>query len=94
MLKRLFKGLKKTRDNLATGMRRLFGREQLDADTIDEMEELLYTADLGPAASQLTEEVRAANRAPNEDLDARHVEIVVQDHGTGIPAAEPSRKAE
>lgn len=63
MLKRLFKGLKKTRDNLATGMRRLFGREQLDAATIDEMEELLYTADLGPAASQLTEEVRAANRA-------------------------------
>jgi len=62
MLGKLFKSLKKTRANLATGMRKLFGREQIDAATIDEMEELLYTADLGPAASEITEAVRAANR--------------------------------
>ncbi|MFT7465066.1 MAG: fused signal recognition particle receptor [Pseudohongiellaceae bacterium] len=62
MLGKLFKSLKKTRANLATGMRKLFGREQIDANTIDEMEELLYTADLGPAAIELTEAVREANR--------------------------------
>jgi fused signal recognition particle receptor len=62
MLGKLLSSLTKTRANLATGMRRIFGREQIDAATIDEMEELLYTADLGPAASELTEAVRAANR--------------------------------
>jgi fused signal recognition particle receptor len=62
MLGKLLSSLKKTRANLATGMRRLFGREQIDAAAIDEMEELLYTADLGPAAIELTEAVRNANR--------------------------------
>lgn len=62
MLGKLFKSLQRTRSNLATGMRKLFGREQIDAAVIDEMEELLYTADLGPAARELTEAVREANR--------------------------------
>ena len=63
MLKKLFGGLKKTRENLVTGMRRLLGRDKLDAATLDEMEELLYTADLGPAAVEITAALREANRA-------------------------------
>ncbi|MCB9899229.1 MAG: signal recognition particle-docking protein FtsY [Planctomycetes bacterium] len=62
MFKKLFSGLKKTRESLVTGMRRLLGRGLLDADTIDSMEELLYTADLGPAASTLADAVREANK--------------------------------
>jgi len=61
MLGKLFGGLKKTRENLMSGLRKLVGREQIDAHTLDQMEELLYTADLGPAAGQLTARLRAAN---------------------------------
>jgi fused signal recognition particle receptor len=59
---KLFGGLKKTRDSLVSGMRRLVGRDLLDDATIDQMEELLYTSDLGPAAIQLTSAIREANR--------------------------------
>jgi len=59
---KLMRGLKKTRDSLVSGIRKLAGRGLLDAATIDEMEELLYTSDLGPAAAQLTEAIREANK--------------------------------
>jgi fused signal recognition particle receptor len=62
MLGKLFGGLKKTRESLMTGLRRLVGREKIDAAALDEMEELLYTADLGPAAGRLAEALRVANR--------------------------------
>jgi len=62
MFKKLFGGLKKTRESLVTGMRRLVGRSMLDAATLDEMEELLYTADLGPAAASVADALRKANK--------------------------------
>ena len=62
VLGKLFKGLRKTRDNLVTKMRRLVGRGLLDDDTLDEMEELLYEGDLGPAARQLSDALREANK--------------------------------
>jgi len=58
---KLIRGLAKTRDSLVGGLRRLVGRGPLDADTLDQMEELLYTSDLGPAAGQLMESIREAN---------------------------------
>ena len=62
MFKKLLGGLRKTRESLVTGMRKLLKRGLIDADTIDEMEELLYVADLGPAAVTLCDEIRAANK--------------------------------
>ncbi|MDG2148193.1 MAG: signal recognition particle-docking protein FtsY [Planctomycetota bacterium] len=59
---KLIRGLAKTRDSLVGGLRRLVGRGPLDADTLDQMEELLYTSDLGPAAGQLMDSIREANR--------------------------------
>jgi len=59
---KLFDGLRKTRDSLVTGLRRLVGRGLIEASTLDEMEELLYTADLGPAARRLADALRDANR--------------------------------
>jgi fused signal recognition particle receptor len=59
---KLLKGLRKTRDSLVGGLRRLVGRGPLDANTLDQMEELLYTSDLGPAAGMLMESIRDANR--------------------------------
>jgi len=59
---KLLRGLRKTRDSLVGGLRKLVGRGPLDADTLDQMEELLYTSDLGPAAGVLMESIREANR--------------------------------
>jgi fused signal recognition particle receptor len=59
-LGKLLSGLTKTRNVLVTGMRKLLGRGTLDEATLDEIEELLYTADLGSAASQLVDDIRLA----------------------------------
>ena len=59
---KLLKGLRRTRETLASGLRRLLGRGELDAATLDQVEELLYTADLGPAAGELVEALRQAFR--------------------------------
>jgi len=61
MLQKLFLGLKKTRDRLAQGLAALFafGRK-LDEDFLEELEEVLYTADLGATGSAIVEELKAA----------------------------------
>ena len=62
VLGRLFAGLKKTRETLVSGLRQLLGRGELDAAQLDRLEQLLYTADLGPAAAQLVAALREAFR--------------------------------
>ena len=59
---KLFAGLKKTRERLSSGLSRLFtmGRK-LDEDFLDELEEVLYTADLGPTGSDLVELAQQRN---------------------------------
>ena len=59
---RLFAGLKKTRETLVSGLRKLMGKGELDAAQLDRLEELLYTADLGPAAASLVTALREAFR--------------------------------
>jgi fused signal recognition particle receptor len=59
---KLFAGLKKTRETLVSGLRKLIGRGTLDPATLDRIEELLYTADLGPAAAELVAAIRAGYR--------------------------------
>ncbi len=78
MLKRLFGGLKKTRDSLVVGMRKLLGSDTLDDATLDQMEELLYTADLGPAAADLMDALRKA-RAAGEVTEPAQVEPFLRD---------------
>ena len=51
-LGRLFGGLKRTRETLVSGMRRLLGKGTLNEALLDDMEELLYTSDLGPVPHQ------------------------------------------
>jgi fused signal recognition particle receptor len=62
VLGRLFAGLRKTRESLVSGLRKLMGRGELDAAQLDRLEELLYTADLGPAAASLVASLREAFR--------------------------------
>ena len=59
MFKKLFEGLKKTRDALSLGLRTVLsiGRD-LDDATLDRLEETLYTADLGPSATAMIEKAR------------------------------------
>jgi fused signal recognition particle receptor len=59
---KLFAGLKKTRETLVSGLRKLIGRGTLDPATLDRIEELLYTADLGPAAVELVTSIREGYR--------------------------------
>ena len=61
MFKRLREGLKKTRDKLKQGLTAVLsiGRD-LDDALLDELEETLYTADLGSTGSAIIEDARQA----------------------------------
>ena len=60
---RLIRWLAKTREKLAAGLSRLFsiGRK-LDEDLLDELEEVLYGADLGLTGSRIVDELKQAYR--------------------------------
>ncbi len=58
LFSRLKKRLTKTREALSDGISSLFrGGRPIDQALLDELEELLYTSDLGPLATELVEEV-------------------------------------
>lgn len=63
MFGKLFAGLRRTREKLTAGFARLFRGRQIDAALLDELEELLYGADLGPTGTQLVAELRDAWRS-------------------------------
>ncbi len=60
---RILKGLARTRKKIGQGLARIFpfGRK-LDEETLDELEELLYEADLGPTGTEIVEELKEAWR--------------------------------
>jgi len=44
-------GLAKTRGGFVARLGKLFGRKKFDAETLDELEQVLFTADIGPRAA-------------------------------------------
>ena len=56
---KIFAGLKKTRELISGGLQRLFsiGRK-LDDDFLEELEEVLYTADLGPTGAAIVADLQ------------------------------------
>src|ERR1051325_9570718 len=44
-------GLAKTRGGFVAKLGKLFGKKKIDAATVDELEEVLFTADIGPRAA-------------------------------------------
>jgi len=44
-------GLAKTRGGFVAKLGKLFGKKKIDAETLDELEEVLFTADIGPRAA-------------------------------------------
>jgi fused signal recognition particle receptor len=45
-------GLAKTRGGFVAKLGKLFGKKKIDAATVDELEEVLFTADIGPRAAE------------------------------------------
>lgn len=63
LLDRFKERLSKTRTAISDGLTGLFkGGRKIDQDLLDELEELLYTSDLGPVAGELTEELARLHR--------------------------------
>ena len=54
-------GLAKTRGGFVAKLGKIFGRKKIDAATLDELEETLFTADIGPrAADRIFQSVKGA----------------------------------
>jgi fused signal recognition particle receptor len=70
--KSLEKGLAKTRSGFVARLGKLFSRKQIDDDILDELEEVLLTADIGPrTADKLFQSIKAKlSRAELADADA------------------------
>jgi fused signal recognition particle receptor len=64
-------GLAKTRGGFVARLGKLFGKKQIDAATVDELEEVLFTADIGPrAAERIFQSVKSGlSRTDLEDAD-------------------------
>jgi fused signal recognition particle receptor len=61
ILKRLFKGLTKTREKLSFGLKTLFTlNRNLDDDFIEELEEVLYLSDMGSTAVRIIDAIKEA----------------------------------
>jgi len=93
---KLFAGLKRTRDSLVAGLRSLIGRGHLDDETLDRIEELLYTSDLGPAAASLVEGIREGYKKGTL-TEAEQIEPFVRERllalmGAAEPAPVPTEK--
>ncbi len=88
----LVKGLKKTKERLLGPLRTVFSSGKLDAQSMEEIEELLLAADLGLEASEriverLRERVEAGDAAGEQPIDLIASEIL--DLIDEIPAGEP-----
>nr|HEX4317611.1 signal recognition particle-docking protein FtsY [Kofleriaceae bacterium] len=44
-------GLQKTRGGFVAKLGKIFGKKKIDAETLDELEQILFTADIGPRAA-------------------------------------------
>jgi fused signal recognition particle receptor len=64
-------GLAKTRGGFVARIGKLFGKKQIDAATVDELEEVLFTADIGPrAADRIFQSVKSGmSKQDLEDPD-------------------------
>ncbi|HTR49192.1 MAG TPA: signal recognition particle-docking protein FtsY [Kofleriaceae bacterium] len=64
-------GLAKTRGGFVARLGKLFGKKQIDAQTLDELEEVLFTADIGPrAAERIFQSVKGGlSKSDLEDAD-------------------------
>ena len=87
---RLKAGLSRSSERLTGGINDIFSKRKLDDETLEQLEELLITADLGPAtAARLTAEL-ARNRF-DQEITPDEVRAALAENIAGIldPVAEP-----
>lgn len=78
---RLNQGLKKTRSTLVSGLSNLLlGKKEIDAGTLDEIENLLLTADVGVAATEQIIQELTAQIARKQLNDPQAVSSALQTH--------------
>lgn len=65
-------GLAKTRGGFVARLGKLFGKKKIDAETLDELEQVLFTADIGPrAADRIFQAVKSGLSRDELDDSAR-----------------------
>ena len=73
--KRLFSGLSKTRSEVWGRVGALISGKKIDDDVLEELEEVLYTADMSPSlVAELLEELKENSSEINEQAD--HLEFI------------------
>jgi fused signal recognition particle receptor len=87
---KLFGGFKRTSDRLGESVSGIFGKAALDDQTLDELEEALYTTDLGPAMAARIRERLAEGRFNRELTEDYLREILAEEiEKVLIPVAKP-----
>ncbi|NLD35635.1 MAG: signal recognition particle-docking protein FtsY [Desulfatiglans sp.] len=91
---RLKQGLKKTRDGFTGRLDRLFlGKKEIDAELLDELEEILFTSDLGVEASkELIELIREGVERKNLDNPSQLKAALKEKIIEFLTIAEPEEK--
>ncbi|MAM74420.1 signal recognition particle-docking protein FtsY [uncultured Tistrella sp.] len=89
-LSRLRAGLKKTSSRIGDGLVGIFTKRKLDAETLEELEELLIQADLGPATAAKVTAGLAKGRY-GQDLGLDEIKALLADEIAKIlePVAQP-----
>jgi len=89
-LGRLKKGLSKSSDKLSTGITDIFTKKKLDEDTLEELEELLISADLGVEVAMTITETLSKQRL-NKEVTDEDIKAALADIITPIlaPVAQP-----
>lgn len=88
LLDRFKERLSRTRSAISDGLSGLFrGGRAIDQELLDELEELLYTSDLGPVAGELTEELarlhkRGELKGEDDVRDAMRAKLLEQLEGS------------
>jgi len=89
-LSRLTSGLTKSSNKITQGLSDLITKKKLDQETLDELEELLITADLGPKTAAKTIEIFAQDRF-GKDISEEEIKEALADAMGGMlePVAKP-----
>ncbi|MBU0555741.1 MAG: signal recognition particle-docking protein FtsY [Alphaproteobacteria bacterium] len=87
---RLFGGFKRTSDRLGESISGVFAKAALDEQTLDELEEALYTTDLGPAMAARIRDRLAEGRFNKELTEEYLREILAEEiEKVLVPVARP-----
>jgi fused signal recognition particle receptor len=77
-------GLAKTRGGFVARLGKLFGKKQIDADVLPELEEVLFTADIGPRAADRIFESVKKGLAKDDLADAAKIWNKIRETSTAI----------